>query len=104
IDESLRREIARLFPAEPLVELPVGHPIYRAFFALPEGLPKVHEHAGGPPRAYGVFHDGRLVVLYTFNADLGDGWEDPEVHGDPEPVRRAALEMGANVLVYALTH
>lgn len=104
IDESLRREIARIFPEEPLVEVPFDHPIYRAAFRFPRGLPKVHEHAGGPPRGYGVFHDGRLVLFYSFNTDLGDGWEDAEVHGDPAAVRRAALEMGANVLVYALTH
>lgn len=104
IDESLRREIARIFPDEPLVELPVDHPLYRIAFGFPAGLPKIHEHAGGPPRGYGVFHDGRLVVYYTFNTDLGDGWEDPEVHGDPAEVRRKALEMGANVIAYALTH
>jgi hypothetical protein len=104
IDETLRREIARIFPDEPLVELPVDHPIYRVAFRFPEGIPKVHEHAGGPPRAFGVFHDGRLVIFYSFNTDLGDGWEDPDVHGDPEAVRRRALEMGANVFAYALTH
>ncbi|MGH7558380.1 MAG: DUF4159 domain-containing protein [Gemmatimonadota bacterium] len=104
IDESLRREISRIFPDEPLVELPVDHPIYRIAFPFPDGLPKIHEHAGGPPHGYGVFHDGRLVVYYTFNTDLGDGWEDPDVHGDPAAVRRQALEMGANVIAYALTH
>lgn len=103
IDPSLRREIARLFPDEPLVELPHDHPIYRAPFAFPEGLPKVHEHAGGPPRGYGVHYDGRLVLFYTHNTDLGDGWEDAAVHGDPPAVRRRALEMGANILVYVLT-
>lgn len=104
IDETLRREIRRLFPDEPLVELPADHPIYHAAFELPSGLPKVHEHAGGPPHGYGVFYDERLVVFYSFNTDLGDGWEDAAVHGDPPVVRRAALEMGANVFVYALTH
>jgi hypothetical protein len=104
IDTSLRRELARLFPGEPLVELPNDHPIYRAPFAFPAGLPKVHEHAGGPPHGYGIYHDGRLVVFYSFNTDLGDGWEDAAVHGDPEAVRRRALEMGANVLFYSMTH
>ncbi len=104
IDSSLRREIARIFPNEPLIELPPQHPIFRVRFQLAEGLPKIHEHAGGPPKGYGVFYDGRLVVFYSFNTDLGDGWEDAEVHGDPADVRRAALEMGANVFVYALTH
>ncbi len=104
IDPSLRRELGRLFPDEELVELPHDHPIYRTPFPFPDGLPKVHEHAGGPPHGYGIYHDGRLVVFYSFNTDLGDGWEDPAVHGDSEPVRRRALEMGANVLTYALTH
>ena len=104
IDATLRREIARLFPDEPLVELPADHPIYRAAFPMASGLPKIHEHAGGPPHGYGVYHDGRLVLFYSFNTDLGDGWEDAGVHGDPPEVRRAALEMGANVFVYALTH
>jgi len=104
IDESLRREIGRIFPGEPFVELPADHPIYRAPFPQEGGMPKIHEHAGGPPRGYGVFHDGRLVVFYSFDTDLGDGWEDAEVHGDSPEVRRRALEMGANVFVYALTH
>ncbi len=104
IDPSLRREIARIFPDEPLVELPPQHRIFGIRFGPAEGLPKIHEHAGGPPKGYGVFYDGRLVVFYSFNTDLGDGWEDAEVHGDPADVRRAALEMGANVFVYALTH
>ena len=67
---------------------------------MASGLPKVHEHAGAPPHGYGVYHDGRLVIFYSFNTDLGDGWEDPDVHGDPQEVRRAALKMGANVFVY----
>jgi hypothetical protein len=104
IDSTLRREIARVFPDDPLVELPPDHPIYSAAFAMASGLPKVHEHAGGPPRGYGVYHDGRLVIFYSFNTDLGDGWEDADVHDDPPAARRAALEMGANVFVYALTH
>ncbi len=104
IDPSLRREIARIFPDERLVELPPEHPIFRTRFRFAEGLPKIHEHTGGPPKGYGVFYDGRLVVFYSFNTDLGDGWEDAEVHGDPVEIRRAALEMGANVFVYALTH
>jgi hypothetical protein len=104
IDSTLRREIARVFPDDPLVELPADHPIYSAAFAMASGLPKVHEHAGGPPRGYGVYHDGRLAIFYSFNTDLGDGWEDAEIHDDPPAVRRVALEMGANVFVYALTH
>ncbi|HUP00217.1 MAG TPA: DUF4159 domain-containing protein [Gemmatimonadota bacterium] len=104
IDPSLRREIGRIFPDEPLVELPADHSIYHAAYDFPQGLPKIHEHAGGPPHGFGVFYDGRLVIFYSFNTDLGDGWEDPAVHGDPPVVRAAALRMGANVLAYALTH
>ena len=104
IDPSLRREIGRVFPDEPLVELPADHPIYHLAFDFPAGLPKIHEHAGGPPRGLGVFYDGRLVIFYSFNTDLGDGWEDAAVHGDPPAVRHAALRMGANVFAYALTH
>lgn len=104
IDPTLRREIGRIFPDEPFVELPVGHPIYRSPFRFPAGLPKVHEHAGGPPHGLGVFYNGRLVIFYSFNTDLGDGWEDAVVHNDPPAVRRAALEMGANIMVHALTH
>lgn len=104
IDRWLRREIERLFPGEPLVELPIDHPIYSVWFRLEEGIPKIHEHDGGPPKGYGVFYDGRLVIFYSFNTDLGDGWEDAEVHDDPPEVRRAALEMGANVFLFALTH
>ncbi|HUP20124.1 MAG TPA: DUF4159 domain-containing protein [Gemmatimonadota bacterium] len=103
LDDSLRREIGRIFPDEPLVEVPFDHPIYHAAFEFPEGLPKVHEHAGGPPRGYGVFYNGRLVVFYSFNTDLGDGWEDAAVHDDPAEIRRRALEMGANVFVHAVT-
>ncbi|MFN2382664.1 MAG: DUF4159 domain-containing protein [Gemmatimonadota bacterium] len=104
IDATLRREIGRIFPDEPLVELPADHPIYRAPFRFPAGLPKIHEHGGGPPRGLGVLYNGRLVIFYSFNTDLGDGWEDAAVHQDPPAVRRAALEMGANIMVHALTH
>jgi hypothetical protein len=104
MDESFRREIARLFPDRSLVELPFDHPIYHTPFEFGQGLPKVHEHDGGPPHGYGIVQDGRLVVFYSRNTDLGDGWEDPSVHGDPEPVRQAALRMGTNVVLYAITH
>ena len=76
--------------------------VFRACFPLP-GLPKIHEHDGEPAQAYAIFHDGRMVVFYSYQADLGDGWEDPSVHGDPEPLRTAALKMGANLIVWALS-
>ena len=103
LDDSFRREVALLFPDRPLVQLPPDHPIFHVFYDLPEGLPKVHEHDGEAPQAYGIFHEGRLVVFYSFESDLGDGWEDPEVHGDPPSVREAALRMGVNLFVYAIS-
>jgi hypothetical protein len=103
LDESFRREIALLFPDRPLVELPPDHPVFHVFYELPEGLPKVHEHDGGAPQAFGIFHEGRLAVLYSYESDLGDGWEDPDVHGDSPAVRETALRMGVNLFVYALS-
>lgn len=101
LDESFRREIARVFPDADWVELPADHAVYRAFYEL-DGLPKVHEHDGARPQGLGLFHDGRLVVFYSFESDLGDGWEDADVHGDPADVREAAFRMGVNLLVFAL--
>ena len=103
MDRSFRAEIAKVLPGEPLVELPFDHPIYHSFYDLPEGPPKIHEHDGGPPHGYGVFHEGRLVVFYSFNTDIGDGMEDPEVHNDPAEKREAALRMAVNICYYALT-
>jgi hypothetical protein len=104
LDESWRRECARLFPESPLVELPAGHEIYHIYYDFPAGLPKIHEHHGGPARGYAVFHQGRMVIFYSYNTDLGDGWEDADVHDDPPDKREAALKMGVNIVVYALTH
>lgn len=102
LDESFRREIAEIFPDAELTELPPSHPIFHIFYDFPEGLPKVHEHDGKPPQALGIFYGGRLVVLYTYESDLGDGWEDPDVHGDPPEIREQALRMGVNVFLYVL--
>jgi hypothetical protein len=104
MDESLRRELRRVFPEAELVELPFDHEIYHSVYSLPRGLPKIHEHHGGPPHGYGIYSEGRLVVFYSYNTDIGDGLEDPEVHGDPPDVREQALRMAMNVVVYALTH
>lgn len=104
MDESFRREMRKVFPDKDLIEIPFDHDVYHWPFRFPDGLPKVHEHHGGPPQGLGYFHDGRLVVFYSFNTDLGDGWEDPDVHGDPPDKRRAALQMGVNILAYALMH
>jgi len=103
MDESFRREIARVLPDRPLVEVPLDHPVYRIIYEFPQGVPKVHEHDGLPAQAFGIFLEDRLAVFYTYQADLGDGWEDPDVHDDPEAVREKALQMGVNLFVYAVT-
>jgi hypothetical protein len=103
MDASLRREMKRVFPESDFVELPFSHPIFHGLYEFPNGLPKIHEHSGGPPRAFGIVRDGRVVVFYSFDCDLGDGLEDPEIHGDPPEVREAALRMALNIVHYALT-
>lgn len=102
LDESVRREIAAVFPDRDLVELPPDHPVFHAFYSFPDGLPKIHEHDGEPARAYGLFDDGRLMLFYSYESDLGDGWEGPEVHDNPPELREAALRMGVNLFLYAL--
>lgn len=102
LDESFRREIARLFPELPLAEVPLEHSIYRIFYEMPDGLPKIHEHDGNPAQGFGIFLDGRLAVYYSFESDLGDGWEDEGVHGDAPEVRESAIRMGVNLFLYAL--
>lgn len=102
LDVAFRREVARLFPDRPLVEVPLDHPIYAVVHRFPEGVPKIHEHDGDPARGYGIFVDGRLVLFYSHQSDLSDGWEDPEVHGDAPAVREAALRMGVNLVAYAV--
>jgi hypothetical protein len=103
MDESFRREIARVFPDRELVEVPFDHPIYHCFYDLRQGPPKVHEHDGKPSQGFGIFDGARLMVFYTYQSDVGDGLEDPEVHDDPPEVREAALEMAINTVVYAMT-
>lgn len=103
LDESFRREIRRVFPDVELVDVPVDHAIYNIFYSFPDGLPKIHEHDGKPPQGLGIFHEGRLVVYYSYESDLGDGWEDADVHGNPESVRERALRMGLNLFLYSLT-
>jgi len=103
IDASLRREMKKVFPDAAFVELPFTHPIFHGPYELPAGLPKIHEHAGGPAVAYGIVHEGRVVVFYSYNTDLGDGLEDEEVHHDPAEKREAALRMALNIVHQALT-
>jgi hypothetical protein len=104
LDASFRREMARVFPDRPLVEVPLSHPIYHAVYSFPRGLPKIHEHDGKPPRGYGIFVGGRLAVFYTHECDLGNGWEDVGTYpGDPPELHEQALRMGVNLFVYAVT-
>ena len=102
MDASFRREIARLFPGEELVEVPLDHPIYHLVYDFPKGLPKIHEHDKKPAQGFGIFLDRRLAVFYSYQTDLGDGWEDPEVHRDPAERRESALRMGVNLFAHAV--
>jgi hypothetical protein len=103
LDESFQREIARVFPDRPLVDVPLSHPIYNLVYDFPKGVPKIHEHDGKPARGYGIFIGNRLALYYTYEADLGNGWEDPGTYTDPPELHEAALRMGVNLFVYAVT-
>lgn len=103
LDKSFRRELLRVFPDKELVELPADHPVYHAFYDFPKGLPKVHKHDGRAAQGFGVLHDGRLLIYYSFESDLGNGWEDAERYADPPEAREAALRMGVNLFIYALS-
>ena len=103
LDESFRKEIARVFPDRPLVDVPLTHPIYHLVYDFPAGLPKVHEHDGKPARGFGIFIGNRLAVFYSYESDLGNGWEDPGTYNDPPALHEAALRMGVNLFVYAVT-
>ncbi|MBW3555204.1 MAG: DUF4159 domain-containing protein [Gemmatimonadetes bacterium] len=103
LDESFRREIRKVWPDAELVEVPHDHAVYHIFYEFPEGLPKIHLHDGKPAQGLGIFHRGRLVVYYSYESDLGDGWEDAEVHDNPPETRERALRMGLNLFLYALS-
>ncbi len=103
LDSAFRREIARVFPDRPLIDVPLAHPVYHIVYDFPKGLPKIHEHDGKPARGLGIFLGDRLAVYYDYSADLGNGWEDREVHNDPPELHEAALRMGVNLFVYAVT-
>ncbi len=103
MDPYVRVALKKIFPEQELVELPFEHPIYRQKFTFKNGLPKIHEHGGKSPQGFGLFWEGRLVCFYSYECDLGDGWEDPQVHKDPEEVRLQALRMGANLVQYAFS-
>jgi Domain of unknown function (DUF4159) len=102
MDASIRRELGRLFPDRKLVEVPLDHPVYHLIYDFPRGIPKIHVHDGKPAQGFGIFLDERLVVYYSYETDLGDGWEDPEVHNDPPQKREQALRMGVNLFAYAV--
>lgn len=100
LDPYIRPQIKKIFPEYELVEIPFNHPVYHQHFSFPNGLPKIHEHEGLPPKGYGIVIDGRIVLFYTHECDLGDGWESPDVHNDSQETRLKALQMGANIIKY----
>ena len=103
LDKSFRREMKRVFPNKDFVEIPHYHLVFQSFFDMPNGLPKIHEHDGKPPQLFGLFDEKRIIVLYSYESDLGDGWEDEEVHNNPTETRLNALKMGVNIIYFALT-
>jgi hypothetical protein len=103
LDKFIRREMKKVFPDAEFVEIPFGHPIYHQKYEFNSGLPKIHEHDNKAPQGLGIFVENRLVVFYDFECDLGDGWEDANVHKDSEAARTKAFQMGANLLQYAFT-
>ena len=103
MDASFRKIMKQVFPDKNLIEIPPNHDLFNVQYKFPNGLPKIHEHENKRPQALGIFHNEKLIVLYTFESDLGDGWEDPEVHKDPEDLRIQALKMGTNIITYYLT-
>ena len=100
MDEYLRKELIKIFPNKELVELSRNNPIFKNPYNFQQGLPKIHEHDKNRPQAFGIYEEDRLLVLYTFESDLGDGWENPEIHNDPQEIRLKALQMGANIINY----
>jgi hypothetical protein len=100
LDEYFRREIKKVFPDRELIELPASHPIFHQKYSFKDGLPKIHEHDNKPPQAFGIFIEDRMVCLYTYETDLGDGWEDAAVHNNPPELREIALKMGTNIISF----
>lgn len=103
MDKSFREEIKKVFPEYQLTPVPYEHPIYNIFYRFPRGLPKIHEHDGGPPEGFGIFINGELRLFYAYNTDIGDGWDSFEVHNNPEEVRESAIRMGINIVLYSIT-
>ncbi len=104
LDKHFRREMNKVFPDKKLLAVPFDHPIYSIHFNFSQGLPKIHEHDGEPPQGFAYFHNGRMVVFYSYSSNISDGWADPEVYDNPHSVREKALRMGSNIVVYALMY
>lgn len=104
LEPYISKELKKVFPNTELIELPKTHEIFNNAYKFPEGLPKIHVHDGKRPQAFGIFHEGRLVLLFTYESDLGNGWEDSEVHNDPIELHEKALKMGANIVKYVFEH
>jgi hypothetical protein len=102
LDPYIRREMKKVFPDQAFVELPFSHEIYHKHYSFPKGLPKIHEHDSKPAQGFGLFHEGRLICFYTYESDLGDGWEDKSVHNNPEDIRQRSLQMGTNIILWAI--
>lgn len=103
LDKFIRLELKKVFPELELVEIPFTHAVYHQKFDFPKGLPKIHEHDGKPAQGFGLFYQGRLVLFYSFECDLGNGWEDQRIYNDPEAKRQEALKMGANLISFCFT-
>ena len=102
MDKSFRELLSKMFPEKELIEIPPNHELFNIYFEFPNGLPKIHEHDNKRAKALGIFHNEKLIILYTYESDLGDGWEDPKVHNNPEDLRQKALKMGTNIVTYSL--
>ncbi len=105
MNKYIRREIQKVFPDKKIQELPASFPIFHCFYEFPNGLPKIHKHDNKPPQAFGIFDDfGRMIILYTYESNISDGWASPDVHKDPFEIREKAFKMGINIIYYVLTH
>ena len=103
MDQSFRKLIVAMFPEKELIEIPPSHDLFNIYYKFPNGLPKIHEHNNQRPQALGIFHNEQLILLYTYESDLGDGWENSKIHNNPQDLREQALKMGTNIIMYALT-
>ena len=104
LDKFVRSELKKVFPEQELVEIPFNHGIFNIHYQFPKGVPKIHEHDDKAPKTFGLFHNGRLCVVYTFESNPSDGWVDADIHNNPPEVRKAALQFGTNIIVWALTN